>query len=90
MLYNLIEINFRESANSLYLDIYFDESSFEKYFKIYDPADFTMKDGTTVPTKEGEIKIPSIKVVDKDFLFEIEGALKAFENYLYNEFGNEV
>ena len=52
-----------------------------------DPADFKMKDGQTIPTKEGEIKLPTIKIVDKDFLFEIEGALKTFENYLFNEFG---
>lgn len=43
-----------------------------------------------MPTKEGEIKLPAIKLVDKDFLFEIEGALKAFETYLFNEFGSEV
>eukprot|EP00347_Sterkiella_histriomuscorum_P005987 403354508 len=80
----------QESANSLYLDLYFDESSFDKYFQMLDPADFKMKDGQTIPTKEGEIKLPTIKIVDKDFLFEIEGALKTFENYLFNEFGQEV
>ena len=73
----------------MYLDLYFDENSFEKYFTVIDPADF-QRDGQVVPTREGEIKLPSIKIVDKEFLFEIEGALKAFETYLYGEFGTEV
>jgi len=66
--------------------LFFDDSSFDKYFQSIDPADFK-RDGQVVPLRDGEVRLNSIKMVDKDFLFEIENALKMFESYLYNEFG---
>ena len=59
---------FRESANSLYLDLVFDESSFEKFFQKIDPTSFE-RDGQPAPLREGEIKLPSLKIIDKDFLY---------------------
>jgi hypothetical protein len=35
-----------------------------------------------IPVVEGEVKLKSLKVVDKKFLFEIEPALNAYEKYL--------
>ena len=82
----------RESANSLYLDLTFDESSFEKFFEKLDPTDFK-RDGQPLqsqPGSEMEIKLSSLKIVNKDFLYEIEGGLKAFETYLFDTFGQDV
>ena len=73
----------------MYLDIVFDESSFEKYFQNIDPEEF-QKNLTNVPKVEGEIKLPSLKIVEKDFLFELEQGLHAFETYLLNEYGNDI
>ncbi len=80
---------YRESANSLYLELVFDESSFDKYFEKIDSSNFE-RDNQVVPMKEGEIKLSSLKIVDKDFLYEIQDSLKEFENYLLAEFGSEV
>jgi hypothetical protein len=71
------------------LDIIFDESSFETYFKYVDPDEFTKK-LTNIPNIEGEIKLQSLKIVEKDFLFEIEPGLHAFETYLINEYGHDI
>lgn len=40
--------------------------------------------------QEDEIILNSLKIVDRDFIHQIEGGLKAFENYLLNEFGQDV
>ena len=72
---------FSESANSLYLDLNFDESSFEKYFEYVDVEHFA-KNIQSLPNVQGEVKLKSLKVVDKKFLFEFESALNAYENYL--------
>lgn len=33
-----------------------------------------------------EIKLPSLKVIDKKFIIDIEQAIQAFETYLSNEY----
>ena len=34
----------------------------------------------------GELKIPSLKVIDKQFIIDIEQAIQGFETYLINEY----
>jgi hypothetical protein len=70
----------------LYLDLNFDDTSFEKYFEYVDIEHFARK-MTPIPVVEGEVKLKSLKVVDKKFLFEIEPALNAYEKYLIQEYG---
>ncbi len=65
----------------MYLDLVFDDSSFEKYFEFVDPDNFA-RSLQSLPTVEGEVKLKSLKVVDKKFLFEIEAGLNAYEKYL--------
>ena len=79
----------RESANSLYLDLVFDDSSFEKYFEYIDADEFQGK-LKNVPKVEGEVKLKSLKIVDKDFLYEIEPGLHAYETYLLSEYGPDI
>lgn len=78
---------YSENANSIYLDLQFDESSFEKKFQIIDAQNFDTH-GFRPPGEE--CIIPSLKIVDKDFIHDIEDGIKAFENYLTNEFGQDV
>ena len=52
-----------------------------------DPKNFNTH-GKTVP--ENEIIIPSVKVVEKEFIHDIEEGLKTFENYLTKEYGEDV
>ena len=70
----------------MYLDLNFDDSSFEKYFEFVNVEHFARKI-PSIPVVEGEIKLKSLKVVDKKFLFEIEPALNAYEKYLIQEYG---
>jgi hypothetical protein len=70
------------------LDLNLDESSFEKYFEYVDPEHF-QRNLTSIPVVEGEIKLRSLKVVDKSFLFELESGLNAFESYLISEYGEK-
>ena len=65
----------------MYLDLVFDDSSFEKYFEFVDP-DYFARNLQSLPTVEGEVNLKSLKVVDKKFLFEIEAGLNAYEKYL--------
>jgi hypothetical protein len=43
-----------------------------------------------MPVIVGEIELHSLKVVDKDFLLEIDAGLNAYEVYLLKEFGPDV
>jgi len=47
-----------------------DESSFEKYFEKIDPAAFE-RDGQAIPMREGEVRIPTYKMINKNFIFDI-------------------
>lgn len=37
-----------------------------------------------------EIKLPSLKIIDKEFLYVIASSLQAYETYFYNEYGPDV
>ena len=52
----------------------FDESSFAKYFVMTDGSTFE-QNGVTVPLKDEEIVLSSIKIVEKEFITEVLGAL---------------
>ena len=69
----------------MYLDLVFDDSSFEKYFKYVDPEDFA-RNLHSLPTVEGEIKLKSLNVVDKNFLLNLESGLNAYEKYLLQNY----
>jgi len=43
-----------------------------------------------LPQVEGEIKLKSLKIVEKTFLQSIEAGLDAFNTYLTNEYGAET
>jgi len=61
---------------SLYLDIVLDESSFEKYFEIIDSdGQFQSKLDEPIPVIQGEVKLPSLKIIDRQFIVEIEQAI---------------
>jgi len=65
----------------------FDESSFNKHFEIIHPKDFETN-GQKTPYND--VPIQSLKIVNKEFIHEIEEALKAFENFLIGEFSSDV
>ena len=52
-----------------------------------DPEEFTKNLSDPLPSIDNEVKIKSLKVVDKSFLYEIEPSLNAFEQYLLSEYG---
>jgi len=72
---------------SLYLDVTFDESSFEKYFEWIEQDSFQSKLQEPIPVIPGEVLLRSIKIVDKSFIMELEQGIQAFETYLLNEYG---
>ena len=37
-----------------------------------------------------DFQLPSLRIVEREYIHEIEEGIKAFENYLINEFGQEV
>ncbi len=37
-----------------------------------------------------EIKFPSLKIIDKEFLYVIAQSLQAYETYFYNEYGQDI
>ena len=67
--------------NSLYLDLQFDDMSFDKYFSFIDHKNFKVKN-EVIPLKSGEIIFNSLKMIDKEFIKEILEGLRVFESYL--------
>lgn len=66
-----------------------DQTTFEKYFERVDPAAFR-RDGQELPLREGEVRIQTYRMVNKNFIFDISPAIKALEAYLTKEFGVDV
>lgn len=81
--------SYSDSASSLYLDLVFDESSFEKFFQYVETSEI-FKNHANINLVDHEIRLKSLKIVDKDFLYDIEIGLHAFETYLLNEFGPNI
>lgn len=73
----------------MYLDLVYDESSFEKFFKFVDPADI-LKSHLGIPEIDNEIKLQNLKIVDKDFIFEVETGLQALQTYFIKEYGSGI
>lgn len=46
--------------------------------------------GQTIPQQNGEMILPSLKIISGEFIHKIEAGIKAFENYLISEFGPDV
>ena len=74
--------------NSIFIELEYDEESFEKTFGFYEHDQF--KVGGKVITNKDEIMLKSIKVVPKSFVDSITDGLTEFETYLKNDFGDDV
>ena len=72
-----------ENANSIYIDLSLDESSFNKRFMFIDNEAYCYQ---TTNIQE-DFQLPSLRIVEREYIHEIEEGIKAFENYLINEFG---
>jgi tRNA pseudouridine-54 N-methylase len=74
-----------DSMNAIFIELLFDESSFELNFT---DVEVPVLDKIKLQQKEHEL--PSLKVIDTHFTDLIEEALKEFEITLMKEFGDDV
>ena len=64
-------------TNQLFIELEFDEESFDKTFSFIDNT-FRVKN-KVIPMKQGEIQIPSLKMVSKSFIDSIMNGIQEFE-----------
>lgn len=68
----------------------FDEDSFQKYFEYLDEQTFQSQLKLPLPNISNEVKHRSLKIIDKDFITELDHGILAFETYLLKEYGQNV
>jgi len=86
---SLFSLESESALNPLYIDLLFDDSSFQKFFELID-ASYFQDNHQTFPTRPNETFLKSIKIVDKAFIMELVTGLQAFENLLIKEFGADA
>ena len=88
--FRIIITNMKEvKTNSIFLELVVDEKDMKRLFPVYEHSDFK-SGGKSVELEDNEIPLKSIRAIPRDFIDGIEMGLIQFQEYVEDEYGEEV